>query len=293
MTSGIIDGSSARSTEPSAPLWTRDEADSASGDLLEMPGISALAGAANVIMQLALPAVGYGVAESKVDSGNLFKHPLKRARTTLSYLAVAVNGTPADRKAYRKAIGHAHAQVKSSASSPVKYDAFDPNLQLWVAACLYKGWEDMQYLYGDPEAVTEDAYQQGALMGTTLQMSRDMWPATRADFQEYWDTTVAGLEIDDTIRELLLSISRFEFLPRPVSFVIGGYGLFVTTGFLPPEFRDKMGLDWSDRDQRVFDVHNRVAKAVATRLPKPLRAFPFNTYLWDVRRRIRTGRALT
>lgn len=293
MTSGIIDGNTARSVEPSAPAWTRDEADSAPGDLLEMPGISALAGAANVIMQLALPAVGYGVAESKVDSGNLFKHPLKRGRTTLSYLAVAVNGTPADRKAYRKAIGHAHAQVRSTESSPVKYNAFDPKLQLWVAACLYKGWEDMQNLYGDPEAITEQAYQQGALMGTTLQMPRDMWPATRADFQVYWDTTVAGLEIDDTIRDLLLSISKFEFLPRPISFVIGGYGLFVTTGFLPPEFRDKMGLAWSDRNQRVFDLHNQLARTVATRLPKPLRAFPFNAYLWDVRRRIRTGRALT
>ena len=29
------------------------------------------AGAANVIMQLASPEVGYGVVESKVDSGNL------------------------------------------------------------------------------------------------------------------------------------------------------------------------------------------------------------------------------
>ena len=33
-------------------------------------------GAANVIMQLANPGVGYGVSmESKVDSGNLHKHP--------------------------------------------------------------------------------------------------------------------------------------------------------------------------------------------------------------------------
>jgi uncharacterized protein (DUF2236 family) len=293
MTSGMIDGTGARAVESLAPSWTRDEADSAPGDLLEMPGISALAGAANVIMQLSLPAVGYGVAESTVDSGNLFEHPVKRGRTTLAYLAVAVNGTPADRKAYRKAVGHSHAQVKSTDSSPVEYSAFDPALQLWVAACLYKGWEDMQHLYGDPEAVTEEAYQQGALMGTTLQMPRDMWPATRADFQVYWDTTVAGLVIDDTIRELLLSISRFEFLPRPLSTVIGGFGLFLTTGFLPPEFRDKMGLTWSGRDQRMFDAHNRVARAVTVRLPKPLRTFPFNFYLWDVRRRIKVGRRLT
>ena len=53
------------------------------------------AGAANVIMQLSSPGVGYGVVESKVDSGNLLKHPWKRARTTFQYLAVAILGTEA------------------------------------------------------------------------------------------------------------------------------------------------------------------------------------------------------
>ena len=53
--------------------------------------------AANVIMQLSLPGVGYGVLESPVDSGNVFKHPVKRARTTGTYLAAAIIGTDADR----------------------------------------------------------------------------------------------------------------------------------------------------------------------------------------------------
>ena len=56
---------------------------------------AALAPAANVIMQLALPGVGYGVLESPVDSGNVYKHPFKRARTTGTYLAAAVYGTEA------------------------------------------------------------------------------------------------------------------------------------------------------------------------------------------------------
>ena len=129
-------------------------------------------------------------------------------------------------------------------------------------------------------------------MGTTLQMPREMWPATRADFQEYWDGTVAQLEIDDTIRDLLISIAKFEFLPKPVSMLIGDFGLFLTTGFLPPEFREKMGLEWTPRQQQLFDLHNRIVRSVVTRLPEPMRAFPFNAYLWDVRRRIRTGRKL-
>ena len=57
-----------------------------------MLGVGLLAGGANVVMQLAWPGVGYGVVESKVDSGALMKHPWKRARTTFQYIAVAVIG---------------------------------------------------------------------------------------------------------------------------------------------------------------------------------------------------------
>ena len=60
-------------------------------DLLMAP--ARRGGPANVVMQLALPAVGYGVMESPVDAGNVFKHPVRRARTTTTYLAVAMLGT--------------------------------------------------------------------------------------------------------------------------------------------------------------------------------------------------------
>ena len=42
-----------------------------------------------------------------------------------------------------------HALVRSSPSSPLSYSAFDPKLQLWVAACLYRYYVDMhEFLYG-------------------------------------------------------------------------------------------------------------------------------------------------
>ena len=94
---------------------------------------SMLLPAANVIMQLSAPGVGYGVLESPVDRGNVYKHPFKRARTTGTYLAAATMGTAADRTLIRKAVNGAHAQVRSTASSPVSYHAFDPALQHDVA----------------------------------------------------------------------------------------------------------------------------------------------------------------
>src|SRR5690242_21788458 len=69
---------------------------------------SALFGAANVIMQLALLPVGRGVAESTVDSGRVDKHPYKLQRTTGQYLIVTLLGTEADRLALRRVVGRSH-----------------------------------------------------------------------------------------------------------------------------------------------------------------------------------------
>lgn len=88
-------------------------------------GVALLAGPANVIMQLANPGVGYGVVESRVDSGRTDLHPVKRARTTFTYLAVATRGTEAQKAAFRRAVNKAHAQVYSTEDSPVQYNAFD------------------------------------------------------------------------------------------------------------------------------------------------------------------------
>jgi hypothetical protein len=162
---------------------------------------AALAPAANVIMQLALPGVGYGVLESPVDSGNVYKHPFKRARTTGTYLAAAVYGTDGDRALIRREVDRVHALVRSTASSPVKYHAFDPKLQLWVASCLYRYYVDQhEFLYGPLSPEAADAiYQDARTLGTTLQVREGMWPADRVAFDEYWKRTLDELRIDEPV----------------------------------------------------------------------------------------------
>src|SRR5689334_17881248 len=112
---------------------------------------SALFGAANVIMQLALLPVGRGVAESTVDSGRVDKHPYKRQRTTGQYLIVALLGTEAERKAMRDEVNRQHKHVvRKEGEADVPYNAFDPELQLWVAACIYVGFACWLELYRAP-----------------------------------------------------------------------------------------------------------------------------------------------
>jgi uncharacterized protein (DUF2236 family) len=264
-------------------------------------GLGFAAAAANVIMQLSRLPVGHGVALSTVDSGRVDKHPIKRLRTTSSYLAVAMLGSEHDRLAMRSEVNRAHGPVKSGPADRVQYNAFDPDLQLWVAACLYQGTEDVYRLL-DPEpseATLDILYRHGSRFGTTLQVDEDQWPADREAFYAYWNDSLAQIEFDDVTRPYLLGIAELDFLQEafgavavPVVRALGPLNRLLTTGFLHPPFRDKLGLPWNDRRQRAFDAITGTTAAVLRRLPPPLRAFPFNTYLWDFRRRVRSGRPI-
>ena len=252
----------------------------------------ALMPAANVIMQLSLPGVGYGVLESPVDSGNVYKHPFKRARTTGTYLAVATMGSAEDRTLIRAEVNKAHAQVRSGTSSPVSYNAFDPRLQLWVAACLYRYYVDMhEFLYGPLDDASADAvYADARSLGTTLQVRDDMWPADRQAFDEYWKRSLDGLRIDPPVREHLRGVATMAFLPAPIRLLAGGFNLFATTGFLPQTFREHMQLPWSATQQRRFDWLLRGLRIADRVIPHEVWLLSYQLYLWDMRTRARLGK---
>lgn len=258
-------------------------------------GVAAfLGGAANVIMQLSLKPVGYGVMESDVDSGKITLHPIKRLRTTLTYLAVAMLGNEEDQRTYRAAVNESHRTIRSKPDSPVKYNAFDPKLQLWVAACLYWGIDDLYHRMRGPmdPDVAEAFYRYCARLGTTLQMREEMWPATRDQFYTYWEANLATKTIDDTTRKYFNDLTDLKMLPRPLSLTLGGLHRFIVTALLPPHLRDEMGMTWTARDERFFTGLLRVISAVWTHLPTPIRIFPYNFYLADMRLRRRLGRPL-
>ncbi|ADT97045.1 MULTISPECIES: oxygenase MpaB family protein [Mycolicibacterium] len=252
------------------------------------------AGAANVIMQLSRPGVGYGVVESKVDSGNLMKHPWKRARTTFQYLAVAIFGSDDDRAAFRAAVDEAHRHVKSTPSSPVRYNAFDRDLQMWVAACLFVGLEDTyQLLRGEMTAEQADQFYASAwTLGTTLQVTEDQWPPTRADFDRYWDEACGQVAMDDVVRSYLLDLVNLRMINPVLGIPFRPLLKFLTAGFLAPVFRDALGLTWGDGRQRLFERLFLSVAFVNRFIPGFLRQGGSHVLLADVRMRVRRHRQL-
>lgn len=271
----------------------RADTDSADTSFLaeEMsPWLSPAYGAANVVMQLANSGVAYGVMESKVDSGNLYKHPFKRARTTFTYIAVAIAGNAQDRRVYREAVNAAHVEVRSGPQSPVRYNAFDPELQLWVASCMAAVFEDTRRLRGgrsrrDPETV----HRAASVFATTLQVPPEMWPADRQAADRYWQEQLDRLDFDDRMRSYLIGIARLDFLPAPISALFGGWNLFMTLGYLPPQLREKLGFGWSDAQQRRFDRWQRVFGVLDLFTPRFLTRLGVHAVVWDMRLRHRIG----
>lgn len=84
-------------------------------------GILLAGGARAILLQLANPAVGRGVAEHS----DFADRPLDRLTGTLTYLYVVMYGTPDEVRAVARRVGHAHTPVPG---------ARDTDLQLWVAA---------------------------------------------------------------------------------------------------------------------------------------------------------------
>jgi uncharacterized protein (DUF2236 family) len=258
-------------------------------------GASLLAASANVVMQLSLLPVGRGVAESRVHSGRADKHPVKRLRTTLGYLAVAAYGTDRELLALRHEVNRSHQQVHSLADDPVAYNAFDPELQLWVAACLHKGGEDlyrMIHRQPDPQAL-DRLYHYNIRLATTLQVPAAMWPPDRQAFERYWEQGVERIEMDAVTRQYLQDLATVAFITARLGSLgkpLRSFSEFFCVGFLPPPFRDELGLPWSPGRQRAFDALVPRLVRASSKLPSVLRAFPYNLYLWDTRRRLNTGR---
>jgi uncharacterized protein (DUF2236 family) len=256
-----------------------------------LSGVALVPAGANVVMQLSQLPIGHAVARSRVTEGSLTRHPLKRTRTTLAFLAIAVLGTDDERVALRREIDSSHARVHSDPGDPVAYNAFDPELQGWVAACLYQGARQAVELAGVDVALVEDElYAVAERLGTTLQVPAGWWPRDRTAFARYWDERIALARFDDVTGPYLRSFVHLEFLPRPLAAILAPLNILLVGHFLPATLRHDLALPWSPRRARLARALVTIVTGLWRRLPGPLRHFPLNWVLADTRRRLASGR---
>ncbi len=245
--------------------------------------LALLLGAGSAVAnQLALVGVGRGVAEHSTT----LQRPQDRLRTTLTYVYVMTMGTADERKAVARMVNRVHGPVKGEG-----YSAFDPDLQLWVAATLSYGGEQMYEKTFGPmdEATRERAYRESWVIGTALQVKEEAWPQTRAEFTAYWERMQSELTPDPVVQlymKRLLSPSRKQWMLAPAVLVQS----LITRGNLTPQVREVLGLRWTRLDQRLYDGFWTVFRATYPRLPKVVRQAYSRSVLRGMRKRMRENR---
>lgn len=255
-----------------------------------------LAGA-NVIMQLANPAVGYGVLESRVETGRADTHPVKRARTTALYLAVATIGSESDRQFMHDEVKRIHDEVFSTSDSPVRYSGNSRELQLWVALCLIRFFVDQyELLYRELDAAErEHVLALAAPLATVLNVPESDWPATWAEYEQRFAEGMARAEIDAPVRRMLDELCAFEILRgkfRGAGDVarrtLGPINHSYTRFGVPAATREQMNWEITPADLRRKRRINALARAADTVLPMPLKKV-YTIALWDMRIRRKLG----
>jgi uncharacterized protein (DUF2236 family) len=241
-----------------------------------------LGAGSTVLNQLAMKGVGLGVAEHSTA----LARPVDRLRTTLTYVYVMIAGTDEERRAIARLVNGAHAPVRSEG----RYTAFDRELQLWVAATLAQnGLFIYEKTFGPlDEASRQQIYADSQILGNALQATPDQWPATLAEFRTYWTASLGRMESDPTVQVYVQSLLDHRGHPRGLRW-LGPLQDLMSRGNLEPHVREILGLSWTPRDQRRYDLFWKVFPPVYRRVPRFLRQLPARLVLADMRRRMRRG----
>jgi uncharacterized protein (DUF2236 family) len=248
-------------------------------------GVLIAGGGAAILLQIANPGVGLGVAAHS----DFVHRPLDRLRTTMTYVFGVTFGTPEEVEHVSKVVTAVHRKIVGPG-----YDANDPKLQLWVAATLYDtGVKLYERIFGElSPTVADRVYEQHALLGTALQVPAELWPVDRAAFRAYWDDMIATVEVTDEARRVARDI-LFPGKAAPTVVRAGSpLNRLVTTGLLPPRIRAEYNLAWDANRERAFKTFIATTKAIYPHLPNAVREAPKQRYLRDMRRRLDSGHQL-
>ena len=176
---------------------------------LQLEGVLLAGGLRALLLQLAHPAVGHGVAHHSAFETD----PLARLRSTLAYVYVVAAGEEDLVRRSARSVGLAHRPVVGGPASPVAYDARDADLQRWVAATIHDtAIRIAEAVWGPlPDALADELLVRDGRLATALGLPAAEWPTTRAAFDAMFAAASAPLAFDGTtlpvVRALVASRS--------------------------------------------------------------------------------------
>jgi uncharacterized protein (DUF2236 family) len=201
-------------------------------------------GARALLMQAAHPLVIAGARET----GFYQRNPWKRLQRTLALTYAITFGTKEEARAAAERINTVHRSVRGvDQITGLPYDAFDPDLLLWVHGCLVDSalrFEQLTVGRLDDEG-RERFHREQMVAAELLALPRERIPPTVAELREWMDQVVNSgiLQITDAAQEVA---SMFRHPPReaewrPVLYAVSWWAF----GTLPPPIREQYGIHWN------------------------------------------------
>jgi uncharacterized protein (DUF2236 family) len=223
-------------------------------------------GARAILMHAAHPLVIAGARET----GFYERDPWKRLERTLILTYSLTFGTTRDARRSAERINEVHRHVHGT--DPVtglRYDAFDPDLLLWVHAALVDSallFEERTVgrLSGEER---ERFHQEQMAAAELLGLQRDRIPPTVEELRAYIAGVVASgvLRVSDASRQVAALFRRppKDAQWRPVLRRVGAWAF----GSLPHELRTMYGVRWNTLREARMRAELRALRALRPAIP--------------------------
>lgn len=208
-------------------------------------------GARALLMQAAHPLVIAGARKT----GFYERNPWRRLERTLQLTYAITFGTTGEARAAAEQINRVHETVKGvDEVTGLPYDAFDPELLLWVHACLVDSALLFErFTVGSlTGAERERFHREQMLAAELLGLPGERIPRTVPELRAYMDEVVAGGELMVTGAALRVA-DMFHHPPReaewrPVLRAVAWWAF----GTLPPRLREMYGVRWNPARQAAL-----------------------------------------
>ncbi len=242
---------------------------------------SVLAGNCAFVLQVMHPSIG-----TVVDQRSSFRSdPVGRAIRSFTSVQTWVYGGETAIEEGRR-LRRMHASISADDEQGRTHHALSAEPWAWVhLSGFYAAVTAARYFGTGPleEADEQRTFEEFMRLGRILRVPERMLPATIPDYWAYFDDMVENTLVGHrTAHDVLKMMDRvppatpaaLRPLLAPVSLTTGRVNRFITIGTLPPTAREKLGLSWSDADDRRLRILCRSIARTTSRLPERLRYMP-------------------
>ena len=241
-------------------------------------GVLLLGGGAALIMQVAHPLVGAGVAEHS----NYREDPWGRLYRTLELTTSIVFGSTAKAQEASDRLRAVHKSVhgvtkEDGGRVPGGNEVLRERPKArHVGARDAGGHVDagLRGVRGDAQPGREAALLRGAeKLGEMFGVPIDRQPETLAEFHEYFERMIEEeLAVTAALADVVDATMRPElpFVARPLVEAIN----LATVSLLPDRLRAELGLEWGDNRRRLVLASRAIVRRALPVLPRLIRDFP-------------------